>query len=90
MGLILVFLGAYLAFCRQTFRFPRALLFLPLGVAAMWLANVARIALLVAVGVWISPTVAVQGFHSQAGWLAFNGISLGLVLASRRIRFFTQ
>jgi len=56
----------------------------------MWLANVARIALLVAVGVWVSPTVAVQGFHSQAGWLAFNGISLGLVLASRRIRFFTR
>jgi exosortase E/protease (VPEID-CTERM system) len=88
MGLILVFLGAYLAYCRRTYRFPRALLLLPLGVAAMWLANVARITLLVAVGVWISPTVAVQGFHSQAGWLAFNGIALGLVLASRRIRFF--
>jgi exosortase E/protease (VPEID-CTERM system) len=90
MGLILVFLGAYLALYRRTYRFPRALLLLPLGIAAMWLANVARIALLVAVGVWISPQVAVQGFHSQAGWLAFNGISLGLVLASRRIRLFTQ
>ena len=90
MGLILVFLGAYLAFCRRTYHFPRALLLLPLGIAAMWLANVARIALLVAVGIWISPAVAVHGFHSQAGWLAFNGISLGLVLASRRIRFFAQ
>lgn len=90
MGLILVFLGAYLAFYRKTYRFPHALLLLPLGVAAMWLANIARIALLVGVGVWISPKVAVQGFHSQAGWLAFNGIALGLVLASRRIRFFTR
>jgi exosortase E/protease (VPEID-CTERM system) len=90
MGLILVFLGAYLALCRRTYRFPRALLLLPLGVAAMWLANVVRIALLMAVADRISQKVAVQGFHSQAGWLAFNGISLGLVLASRRIRFFTR
>jgi exosortase E/protease (VPEID-CTERM system) len=90
MGLILVFLTAFLALFRRTYRFPRALLLLPLGVAAMWLANVARIVLLVAVGVRISPDVAVQGFHSQAGWLAFNGIALGLVFASRHIGFFTR
>jgi exosortase E/protease (VPEID-CTERM system) len=90
MGLILVFLAAFLGLFRRSYRFPHALLLLPLGVAAMWLANVARIALLITVGTLISPAVAVQGFHSQAGWLAFNGIALGLVLASRRIRFFTQ
>jgi exosortase E/protease (VPEID-CTERM system) len=90
MGLILVFLGIVLALWRRAYRFPHALLLLPLGVAALWLANVARIALLIAVGVWISPSVAVQGFHSQAGWLAFNGIALVLVLASRRIGFFTR
>ena len=90
MGLILVFLAAVLTLWRRIYRFPHALLLLPLGVAAMWLANVVRIALLVAVGVRISPKVAVEGFHSQAGWLAFNGIALGLVLASRRIGFFTR
>ena len=90
MGLIVVFLAAVLVLRRRTYRLPRALLLLPLGVVAMWLANVVRIALLIAVGVQISPTVAVQGFHSQAGWLAFNGIALGLVLASRRIGFFIR
>ena len=74
----------------KTFHFPRALLLLPLGDAAMWLANIASIALLVAVRVWIVPAVAAQGFHSQAGWLAFIGIALGLVVGSRRIRFFTR
>ena len=90
MGLIVVFLAAVLVLRRRTYRLPRALLLLPLGVVAMWLANVVHIALLIAVGVQISPTVAVQGFHSQAGWLAFNGIALGLVLASRRIGFFIR
>ena len=90
MGLILVFLAAVLALWRRSYRFPHALLLLPLGVAAIWLANVLRISLLVAVGVRISPAVAAGGFHSQAGWLAFNLISLGLVLASRRVRFFAR
>jgi hypothetical protein len=63
---------------------------LPLGAAAMWAANVSRFALLVGVGIWISPTLAVQGFHSQVGWLAINGIALRLVLASRRVRFFIR
>ena len=32
--------------------------------------------------------MALGGFHSQAGWLAFLGVSLGLVAASRRSAFF--
>ncbi len=30
------------------------------------------------------------GFHSQAGWLAFNAVALGLVVGTRRVRFFSQ
>ncbi|MBV8126598.1 MAG: hypothetical protein JO114_02910 [Planctomycetaceae bacterium] len=43
-----------------------------------------------AVGTWVSADIAVGGFHSQAGWLAFNAIALGLVLVSRRSPFFTK
>ncbi len=32
--------------------------------------------------------MAAGGFHSHAGWLAFNAVGLGLVACSRRSRFF--
>jgi exosortase E/protease (VPEID-CTERM system) len=90
IGLILTFLAAYLWFARRDYRFPRSLLLLPLGAAAMWLANAVRIALLVVIGARISPAVAERGFHSHAGWLALNVVGLGLVVAMRRVRFFTS
>jgi CAAX prenyl protease-like protein len=34
--------------------------------------------------------VAERGFHSHAGWLALNGVGLGLVFATRHMRFFTS
>jgi exosortase E/protease (VPEID-CTERM system) len=88
IGLIWVFLGVYLWVSRRDLRFPQALLLLPLGTAFVWLANAIRIAALVAVGVWVSPTVALDGFHSNAGWLAFNLVGLGMIAASRRLRWF--
>ena len=54
----------------------------------MWLANVLRIVLLVAMGTWGYRAMAENGFHTHAGWLAFNLVSLGLVVSSRRLRFF--
>ncbi len=88
IGLICVFLVAYLWYARRELRFPRALLLLPLGTLVIWLANALRIALLVIIGVWFSPRVALGGFHSQAGWLAFVAISLGLVAVTQRWSFF--
>jgi exosortase E/protease (VPEID-CTERM system) len=90
IGLVWVFLGAYLWFCRRELRFPQALWLLPVGTVVIWLANAARIVALVALGARISPAVALGGFHSQAGWLAFNAVALGLVAVSRRGRFFAK
>jgi exosortase E/protease (VPEID-CTERM system) len=88
IGLIWVFLGTYLWLSRRTLRFPRALLLLPLGTVVVWLANTIRIAALVAVGTWISPEVAMGGFHSSAGVLLFCAISLGFLWAAERSPFF--
>ena len=88
IGLIWVFLTAYLWLFRRTLRFPRALWLLPLGTLVIWLANVLRIAALVVIGSKLSSRVAMGGFHSQAGWLAFNAVALGLVLLSRWTRVF--
>ena len=88
IGLVWTFLAAYLWWSRRSLRWPRALLLLPLGTAAIWLANALRIAGLVLIGARWSPAVALGGFHSQAGWLGFLAVSLGLVAASRRSAYF--
>jgi exosortase E/protease (VPEID-CTERM system) len=88
IGLILVYLTAYLVLVRRTARFPHALLLLPLGAAVAWLANVVRIAALVVVGDRVSPELALGGGHSQAGWLAFNAVALGLLCCAHRSRLF--
>ncbi len=90
MGLMWVFLAGYLWLARGGLRFPQAWLLLPLGTVTIYLANAVRIAALVAVGTWGSPEVALGGFHSQAGWLAFNAVALGLIVGARRVRFFSR
>jgi exosortase E/protease (VPEID-CTERM system) len=87
IGLVLAFLAAYLWLGRRQLRFPQAWLLLPLGITAIWLANVLRIGALVMIGTWISAGIATDGFHSQAGWIAFNVVALGLLLLAQRWRF---
>lgn len=88
IGLVWVFAGVYLWRCRHELRFPAALLLLPAATAAIWLFNALRIVALIAVGTWLSPEAARGGFHSQAGWLAFNGVALGMIVAARRVPWF--
>jgi len=85
IGLILAFTTGWLWFFRREWRFPRALLLLPLGVATIWVFNAMRVAGLVLIGVAGAPEIALQGFHSHAGWIAFNIVALGTCLAARRI-----
>jgi exosortase E/protease (VPEID-CTERM system) len=86
--LICLFLSLYLWLFRRALRFPHALLLLPVGVLAIWLSNVVRITTLIAIGTSISPGVALGGFHSQAGWLFFLSVSLGLMAAGHGLRLF--
>jgi len=75
---------------RKDRRFPKALLLLPVGAIAIWILNVFRIAALVMIGAsgWLE--VAKGGFHSQAGWLSFNAVSLGLVAITMRGGYFMK
>ena len=84
VGLILAFSGAWLFYFRREYIFPRALLLIPAGVVAIFCLNVLRIAALILIGNGGFPEVAVYGFHSQAGWIAFIAVACGLVLLSRR------
>lgn len=78
LGLMAVFLTVYLWLFRRRLRFPAALLLVPLGMMGMLLLNSVRIALLIAIGHWGWPEVAVGGFHSQAGVLTFVALALAI------------
>lgn len=88
IGLILVLLSGYITVERRELRFPRVLTLLPLAVFVVWMANVARIAMLVLVGRYVSPAVAIGGFHSKVGWLLFCVIALGFVWVVGNARAF--
>lgn len=90
IGLMAVFLFAFFAVFRSQLRFPQAWLLWPFGVFLIWICNSVRIAALIVIGTEYSPRVALGGFHSQAGWLLFNLVSLGLMWAALKSRFFTK
>lgn len=84
VGLMLAFCCAWLVYFRREYRFPRALLLVPAALAVMFALNVLRVAALMLIGASGFPGVAAYGFHSQAGWIAFNAVACALVYFSRR------
>ncbi len=90
MGLMLAFTVAWLLYFRREYIFPRALLLIPAGLAAMFALNVLRIATLMLIGYAGFSGVAAYGFHSQAGWIAFNSVACGLAFVSRRSSWFNH
>jgi exosortase E/protease (VPEID-CTERM system) len=90
LGLMAVYLGGYLALARKHLRFPRAYLLVPLGLLAVWVVNVVRIVALILIGDRLSPALAIGGFHSQAGWIGFNAVAIGLLVATHRSQLFTK
>lgn len=89
MALISAFLLAYLWSYRAELRFPQVLLLFPLGVAAAWVLNVVRIAALVEVGNF-GPDLAIQGFHSLAGWFSVCVLACVMVSATYRLDLFCK
>jgi exosortase E/protease (VPEID-CTERM system) len=85
IGLMLVFGLIWLVLFRDEIRFPRALLLLPAGVVVLFVLNSVRILGLIAIGTAGARDIALGGFHSQAGWLAFNSVAFGLCLAARSL-----
>jgi exosortase E/protease (VPEID-CTERM system) len=88
-GLIVAFGVVLLWLFRREWRFPRALLLIPAGIAGVWFLNCFRLAGLILIGDAGAPGIATGGFHSQAGWIGFNGVALSLAFGVRRLRWFT-
>ena len=70
-------------------RVRRALALAAAGVAAVFLLNALRVALLFHIGVEYSPEIAVNGFHSQFGSLSLLGV-VATVFLLLQLRFFRR
>lgn len=88
IGLVLCLMSFYLFAFRQNLRFPLVLILLPIGALTIWLLNTVRLALLVSIGAHISPDIALNGFHSQAGWIFFLFVSISLMVIAHRAPVF--
>ncbi|HEV2441442.1 MAG TPA: exosortase E/protease, VPEID-CTERM system [Steroidobacteraceae bacterium] len=83
VALMVVFSSGWLLYFRREYLFPRALVLVPAGVLLIFGLNVVRIAVLMLIGDAGLAAMALYGFHSQAGWIAFNCAACGLAVASR-------
>ncbi len=88
IGLVVTFLAIYFWVFRRSLKFPNVFIMLPAGVAAIWILNCVRIAMLVSLGAHVSPEVAVTGFHSQAGWMMFLVVTIAVMAVTHRLSFF--
>ncbi len=84
VGLMLGFCSVWLMVFRREYIFPRALILIPAGMLVIFALNVLRIAALVMIGNAGFPGIAIYGFHSQAGWIAFISTTCGWAYLSRR------
>ncbi len=85
LGLVLAFTAIWLWYFRKENRFPQALLLIPCALICVWMLNILRISALVLIGNAGYGEVAMVGFHSQAGWIAFTAVAFGFSMATRRL-----
>jgi exosortase E/protease (VPEID-CTERM system) len=83
VGLMLAFCMAWLWYFRRQYIFPRALIIVPIAMLLIFLLNTVRIAALLLIANAGYEKIAMVGFHSQAGWIAFNLAAFGVAYAAK-------
>lgn len=88
--LVTVSLTLFLVSFRNELRLPRSICLLPVGILSIWLCNVLRIVALILIGEHISPSIAIGGFHSQAGWIGFAAVTIAIGFIALRSPLFAK
>ena len=92
-GLVLItaFLALYAVLFRDDLRLRRfGLVIWPLALLVSWVFNTVRITALILIGAHVSPDLAVNGFHSFAGWIMFTALAVGVLIVVNRSRYALQ
>ena len=90
VGLMIAFCAAWLWYFRREYIFPRALIIVPAAVTLIFLLNTLRIAALLIIGDAGYESIATVGFHSQAGWIAFNVAAFGVAYTAKHSRWLNR
>lgn len=81
LALTTAFMVIYTILMKDDLRLGRFwLLVWPAALLTSFIFNIMRISVLILIGAYVSPDLAVNGFHSFAGWLSFTVLAL-LILA---------
>ncbi|NVK13311.1 MAG: exosortase E/protease, VPEID-CTERM system [Rhodobacteraceae bacterium] len=87
--LIALFVAGYALLSGGTLRWkPYWLVLFPAAVLLSWVFNILRISVLIWLGAHVSPRLAVDGFHSYAGWLAFSLLAFAVLAIVHNTAFF--
>lgn len=77
LALITAFMGIYAIVMKDDLSMGRFWLIVwPAALFLSFLLNIVRISVLILIGAFVSPELAVNGFHSFAGWLSFTLLAL--------------
>ena len=74
-----------LFFYRHELRLARAALLIPFALVAVWMLNIVRIVILIAIGNAGFVGVALDGFHSAAGWIFLNATAICFLVVVHRV-----
>ena len=85
LALMLVLTVGWLIVARRELKLARAVWLIPLSLSAVWLLNLVRITVLIAIGDAGHKDIAINGFHSEAGWILFNAIAIAFLAAAQNI-----
>jgi uncharacterized protein len=88
IAMVSAVMGLYILLLRRRLWVGRALLLFPIAAALSWLLNSVRIAILLIIGVHVSPQLALDGFHESAGWIAFSLLSGLMLFAAENTAWF--
>ncbi len=89
-GLMLLFSIVWLWMFRRECQFPQALALIPVSVGLLWLLNGVRLVILILIGAAGAPEIALGGFHSQAGWISFNLVAIGVTIFAGRVPWWSR
>lgn len=90
LALFGLFFASFMTLLRARLRIARAVWLLPAGMLVVWSLNAVRIAALVALGAFHDPQLAVDAFHTHAGWPPLVAVALGCVALTTRVRWFAS
>ena len=77
LALTTAFMAIYAIMMKDDLRMGRFWLIVwPAALVLSFILNIVRISVLILIGAFVSPELAVNGFHSFAGWLSFTLLAL--------------